>query len=66
MVNTRIEMGLTPPIAKVMMSVEDGVVDVVDMVVVDSGVVVVVVVVVEAKVQEDDVQSAAMAERANS
>ena len=62
MVNTRIEMGLTPPIAKVMMSVEDGVVDVVDMVVVvDSGVVVVV-----AKVQEDDVQSATMAERANS
>ena len=59
MVNTRIEMGLTPPIAKVMMSVEDGVVDVVDMVVVDSGVVV-------AKVQEDDVQSATMAERANS
>ena len=62
MVNTRMEMGLTPPIAKVMMSVEDGVVDVVDMVVVvDSGVVVVV-----AKVQEDDVQSATMAERANS
>ena len=57
MVNTRIEMGLTPPIAKVMMSVEDGVVvDVVDM----------VVVVVVAKVQEDDVQSATMAERANS
>ena len=48
MVNTRIEMGLTPPIAKVMMSVEDG------------------VVVVVAKVQEDDVQSATMAERANS